>query len=99
MALESNDQKLEDKTAKKVNFGCSRKEEVPVITEIDVQFTKINLSLVNIEKNSENLFLKSLQALAVRLKNQISSVNAHYEIYCTFIQRFCAMGLQQFCKT
>ena len=59
MALKSNVQKLEDKTDNQVNFGCSRKEWGPLITDIDLQFTKINLWFVKVKKFSEILFLKS----------------------------------------
>ena len=39
-----------DKTANQVNFCCSRKDGVPVITETDVQFRKTSLGSVNVEK-------------------------------------------------
>ena len=33
---------IEDKTANPINFGCSRKFKVPVITETDLDFAKIS---------------------------------------------------------
>ena len=41
VALKSYKQQLEDKTPNGNNFGCSRKEDGPVITETELkQFTK-----------------------------------------------------------
>ena len=42
MALKSYNQKLEYETANEIDFGCSKKEGVPVITDTDLQFTKIS---------------------------------------------------------
>ena len=56
MSLKSYNQKIEYKTANQIQFGCSRKEEDAVINETDLQFTMINLWLVNIQKNSKTSF-------------------------------------------
>ena len=48
MALQSYNKNLEDKTANQIYFGCSGKEGGPVNTEIDLQSTKIRLSLVSV---------------------------------------------------
>ena len=43
LSLKSYNQKLEDKTAGQIQFGCNRKEGGAVITETDLQFTIISL--------------------------------------------------------
>ena len=49
---------IEDKTANRIISACSRKVGVPVITETDLEFAKINLRLANVQKkNFQNLFL------------------------------------------
>ena len=40
---------IEDKTANQVNCGCSRKCWVLVVTEIDLQFTKLSLRSVDVQ--------------------------------------------------
>ena len=42
---------------------------VPVITEIDLKFTKISLRLVNDQKKVFAIFLKSEQPIAVHSKH------------------------------
>ena len=48
---------IEDRTPNQINFGCSRNDGGPIITEIDLKFTKIGLRSVVILKNfSKNYF-------------------------------------------
>ena len=55
--LEDRKPFLEDKSANRIRFNCSSREGVPVITEIDLQFRKIGLRSVNVQKNSKKCFL------------------------------------------
>ena len=68
MALKSYKKYLEDKTANQNNFSCSGKERRPVITETDLQFTKICLLSVNVKKISRKIIFKVLTAISSPLK-------------------------------
>ena len=47
---------LRSKNCKQINFGCSKKEQVPVIAETDSQFTKLSLRSVSVQNFDQRMF-------------------------------------------
>ena len=62
MALKTYNQKLFDKAANEINLCCSgMKEFNPVLTETNLQFTKISLWFTNFKKLSK-IYFQSLNS-------------------------------------
>ena len=47
---------IEDRTTKKITFGCRRKDEAPDSNEADLEFAKNCLRSANVQKTSKKLF-------------------------------------------
>ena len=60
--INSYNQYLEEKIANEIIFDFGMNEGCPLITETDLQFTKINLLLGNNKKNSK-VYFQSLNSL------------------------------------
>ena len=58
---------IEDKTTKQINLGCSRNDRGPVITEIDLELTKVSLKSANVQKLLK-IFFKALTAIVCPIK-------------------------------
>ena len=59
----------EYKTANQIFFGCNKKARGPIITEIDLEFAKMNLRSANVQKNiRKNIFYKILTAISCPIK-------------------------------
>ena len=72
VGIEVINQLLEDKTANGINFGCSKKNGVPVITKTCSPITTINWRFVSVQKNWKIIFedLTDINLISSRLKSK-----------------------------
>ena len=68
MALKLYNKYLEDITANQINFGCSRKNGVPYITDTYLQFTKEKFDRLVLKEIAQKIIFIVLTAVSCPLK-------------------------------